>query len=185
MNKINLDIRPVFRMLSINGKDIKIPRLGLKHHAILKDPNDHEDAMKKLMASIHPNLSAAERDLVSLHLLAYNERLKHSVVIDGNTYTVDDVIINQKLRFNIGETEFKFKTPKLENLNATIPELLRSSCVSVKDGNGNPQEIPDFLQMPAYTYKWADDICSTIELRTSIGSVKGLYKLMELFDGAA
>ena len=48
MLNINLDIRPVFKLLQVNGKEIKVPKLGLKHHAILKDPSDHELAMKKL-----------------------------------------------------------------------------------------------------------------------------------------
>ena len=38
MLNINLDIRPVFKLLQVNGKEIKVPKLGLKHHAILKDP---------------------------------------------------------------------------------------------------------------------------------------------------
>lgn len=185
MLNINLDIRPIFKLLQVNDKEIKVPKLGLKHHAILKDPSDHELAMKKLLASVHPNLSMAERDLVSLHLLAFNERLKHSVVLDDIEYTVDDVTICQNLRFKIVTTEFKFKSPKLENMNATIPELLRSCCVSVKNDSGESLDIPDFLDLPAFTYKWADEICSTIELKTSTGTTtKGLYKLMELFDGS-
>lgn len=181
MNKINLNIQPIFKTIKIKDKEIKIPRLGLRHHQILKDPGDNEEALKRLMQTIHPNLSVAERDLVSMHLLAFNDRLKSSVVIEGVTYTIDQIEICQKLTFTIGNTEFKFKSPKLDDLNATVPNMLASCCVHVKT-DGVKQDIPDFNKLPAFTYKWADDICSTIELNANGKVTKSLFSLMELFD---
>lgn len=182
-NKISLNIKPVFKLIEINGKEIKIPKMGLQQHAILSTSESLEDGVKKLIKSIHPNLSVAERDLVCLHLLAFNKRIKNEIEIDGKTYSVDDVIICQQLKFNIGDTEYKFKSPTMEIKNPTIDMLLKDCCVSVKT-NGIKQDIPDFMKMPAYVYKWVEKICNSISLKTHKKEIKGLYDLVELFDGS-
>lgn len=181
MNKINLNIKPIFKLVNVNGKDIKVPKMGLNHHSILSTSKSLEDGVKKLLKSIHPNLSVAERDLICLHLLEFNGKIKSEVEIDEKIYNINDVVICQQLKFVVGETEYKFRSPTMDIEYPTIDLLLKDCCVSVKT-NGIKQEIPDFMKMPAYVYKWVEKICNSISLKTHKNEIKGLYQLMELFD---
>ena len=180
MDKINLNIKQIYKTIFVNDKEIRIPKLGLKHHAIIADGDSFEESSKKLLNTIHPNLSVAEKEIVSLHLLHYNGKINETTVIDGITYSINDVKICQKLRFTIGTTEFRFKSPKVEE--PTVDLMLKSGCVSVKN-NGKDLDIPDFGELPAFVYKWAEQITKSISLKTEKTEIKGLYKLLEIFDG--
>ncbi|EQA7786668.1 hypothetical protein ACX818_001253 [Acinetobacter baumannii] len=181
MKEINLDILPKCKQITINGKTINVPKLGLKHRLVYKDGQSHEEFMKSLMASIHPNLSMAERDLLTLHLMEYNGKLKNSIEISGESYSIDDVYICQKLKFNYGEFEFKFRSPTLELMDGPLDILLNRCCVSAKY-KGEKIDVPDFMDLPPFVSKWAEDITNTVALDTKTGKIVGLYKLVELFS---
>lgn len=182
MNKISLDIKKVFRTIEVNGKRIKIPKLGLKHHAIITQSNDMTEAMKQILQSICKNMSVSEKDFVMLHLLAYNGKIKEKTTIDGHEYSIFDVKLSQQLKFWIGDTEYRFRTPTELETKPTIDQVLTSNCVSVKK-DGVSQPIPDFLEMPAFVHDWVYKICDSISLSTEHGDIKGLYNLIGTFDG--
>ena len=181
MKKIKLDLQPKFKLLQVNGKDIKIPKLGLKHRMLADINLSYSDNMKRLISSIHPNLSIAERDLVSLNILAYNDKIRNEFIEDGFTYRIDDVYICQKLKFELNGYEFKFKSPNNDSLSCAINDLLEDCCVYVKK-DGIKQEIPNFLDLPSFVANWADDILNTIAIDTPNGKIVGLYSIVELFD---
>lgn len=182
MNKINLNINPITKNITVGGKEVKIPKLGLKHRMIVKDGMSHEDCMRELHKMICPNLSAAERDIVSLHILEYNGKLKQKIVKDGFEFDLDNVKICQQLKFIHGEYEFKFRSPTMELMKGPLDILMKECCVYVKH-NGKKIEIPDFMEMPAFVYKWAQKITDTVSIDGPKGEIKGLQKLVELFSG--
>lgn len=184
MEKINLNIKQTFKVVTINKKDIRIPKLGLKHHLIISNSKTLEDGMKQIIKSIHSNLSLSERDLVTLHLLAYNGKMKNSAVVDGKTYTLDDITICQQLEFKTNNgIVYKFKTPNFNNESSpAISDILNNNCIKVTSPEGEQLPIPDFLEMPAYVYKWVEKITDTISLKTEFGEIKGIQNLMEVFN---
>lgn len=181
MEKISLDIKKTYRNVEVNGKTIQIPKMNLKHQSIISTASNLESGFKDILKSIHPNLSAAERDLVTLHVLAYNGKIKEKVMIDDIEYSIFDVKITQQLKFNIDDYEFKFKTPKALS-EATIDQILNENCVSVKK-DGIAQPIPDFLDLPAFVHEWVELICDSISLNTHNKHIKGLYNIVGVFDG--
>ncbi|HCN7864376.1 TPA: hypothetical protein N6384_004765, partial [Escherichia coli] len=60
------------KKLEINGKHIKIPKMGIKQHRLLKDVRSCDETLKILLDSICPGLNAAESELVMLNLCAFN-----------------------------------------------------------------------------------------------------------------
>lgn len=182
MGNIKLDLVPKTKVIEVNGKQIKVPKLGLKHRMLIKDASNHEETMKVLLNYIQPNLSLAERDILTLHLLEYNGRLKQSVEKDGFVYKLDDVYICQQLKFSYGEYEFKFRSPSFELLKGPLDILLNQCCVSVKH-KGKKIDTPDFMQMPAFVHRWGEMITNTVAINGPNGTeIKGLYKIVELLS---
>lgn len=182
MSKIKLDIKPVTKTVTINKKEIKIPKLGLKHYNLSKQVTSPDKNMKIIMDSIHPNLSKAERDLVTLHLLEFNNKIKSSVIKDGFEYSLDSVYICQVLKFSYGDLSFKFKSPSFDECFLPVDQMLKACCVSVHK-DGNKIEIPDFMELPAFTYKWAEQINLTVAIDGPNGPIKGLTAVLEIFGG--
>ncbi|QAU03869.1 baseplate hub distal subunit [Acinetobacter phage Henu6] len=182
MQGIHLNIVPETKQLNVNGKTIKVPKLGLKHRLLLKPNENHEESMKTLLASIAPNLSMAERDLLTIHLLAYNGKIPNTVIKDGHTYSIEDVYICQKLKFTYSDYEFKFRSPTFELLKGPADILLSQCCVYVKK-NDEKIQVPDFMDLPPFVINWVEQITKTIAIDGPNGPIKGLYELVELFDG--
>lgn len=177
---MDLVIKRVYKQVSVNGKDIKIPKLGLRHRMLFDPSKSHEESLKQLLATIHPNLSAAERQLVMVHILAYNERINASKTINGITYSVDDVFISQKLKFEFDDMTFKFKSPTMESLQGPIDLVLRDCCVWVKKGT-EKIDVPDFMEMPAFVAHWAEQISTMVSFNGPKGLIKGLQDIVEFF----
>lgn len=180
---INLNIKVKHKTVVINGKTINIPKMGLKHHVFITESKSLEEGMQKILKSVNPNLSVAERDLVTLHILEYNGKIKNKILIDGIEYSIDDVEICQQLKFEYGGVEYKFKSPNFNKVKSSVvSDVLTECCVSAKR-DGVEIDIPDFNDLPAFVYKWMDKICDTIQLKTHKGTIKTLYNLTEVFDG--
>lgn len=182
MEKINLDISPKFKTVEVNNKILKIPKLGLRHRLLIKEGMDHEESLAAIVSSVSPNLSFAERDLSTVHILAYNDRIKSSKIIDGFEYNVDNIYICQKLKFCYGDFEFKFKSPSMKTLKGPVDLLLKECCIYVKR-KGEKIDIPDFMDLPPFVYSWIEQITHTIAIDGPNGtSIKGIYDIVELFD---
>lgn len=162
-------------------KVVNIPKFGLAQYKMIEGLTNSEVALSKLVESIKKNPTKAERDLITLHILEYNGKMDGQVEVDGHTYYLNDVYIDQKLKYQIGEYEFKFKSPNIDQCSLTIDIMLRECCTSAKKSN-EPIEVPDFLDMPAYVLNWADRILNTLALDTPYGTVRGLSPIMELFN---
>lgn len=178
---MKLNILKTEKIIEINGKTVHIPKLGLRHHEILKVVRGHEESMKLLLNSIHKNLSQAERDLVTVHLLHFNGKLKETVEINGVTVSVLDSKIDQQLKFEYDGVLYRFKSPTSSEMNDTVDGMLSKCCVSVKQ-NGKELPVPDFLDMPACVLGWAHKIADTLSLDTPNGPIRGLYDIVEVFN---
>lgn len=162
-------------------KTVEIPKFGLLQYRMVGDMTDGEKALTLLIDSIKKNASKAERDLISLHILEFNDKMSASVTKDGFEYNLDDVYISQKLKFEMGEYLFKFRSPSADECVMPIDLLLKSCCTLAKR-NGEKIDVPDFMEMPAFVLQWADKILNTISIDGPDGPIEGLGQIMELFD---
>lgn len=181
MNKINLNISPSTKEIEVNGKKVKIPKLGLRHRMLLDPGMNHEEFMKAVIKTIDKNLTQAERDFVTLHLLEYNGQIKSSVNHNGVVFNLSDVKICQKLKFTCGDYEFKFRSPTMELMSGPIDVMLNECCTQTKL-NGELVDNPNFMEMPAYVYRWLEDISVTLSIESNGIEIKGLYNIMELLS---
>lgn len=156
----------------MGNKDISIPKLGLRHHAMLKDIKDPIQGLRKIIDSIHPGLSTAESDLVALHTLEFNGKIKESSVINGFKYNLSEAYICQRLSFSYGGKDYVFRSHKPFEEFGPVDSVLSS----LYQGN----EVPDFLDMPAFVAKWADDIINTVAIPGPNGPIKGMLKIMDI-----
>lgn len=171
---MNLKLNLPTKIVNINGKDINIPKLGLKHYMIASSEKDPIAMLEKIVDSIEPNLTIAEKDIVIINILEFNDRLKSSVEINGKEVFLKDVYISQKTSFQFQGKEYKFRAPG-RLLNGTVDAIL-SECYT-----GNQGEI-DFLDMPAFVYKWLKDLTETVSIKTPTGVLSGATKIMETFS---
>lgn len=163
--------------MTLNGKQLKLPKLGLKHHKLVSGDVGIDENLKAILKSIHPDLTAAESDMVCIHLLAFNSRLKDEVVKDGFTYRIDDIYISQRLEQQFSGNTFKFRSNKPFEQFSSVDNILNECFVEV---NGS-KEVPNFMGMPAFVAKWAEDIINTISIKGPYGPIKGIGEIMELF----
>lgn len=168
--------------IKINDKDIQIPKLSLYHYNMLRDQSNINKSVFQLAQSIHKGLSKAERDLVIIHLLEFNDRLQSSVVVDGFLFELNNIEIIQKLKFEYQEKLYTFRTPTMNEVFNTPEDMLNACCIHVKYKN-KKIDIPDFSKMPAFVYKWSEQILTTIGIRGRNGKyIKGIDAVTELFD---
>lgn len=160
-------------------REISIPKLGLKHFNMLKDVKGPDENLQLLIDSICPGLSPAESDFVCLHILEFNGKIKSKVEKDGHIYDINDVYICQKLEFQYQGNTFYFRAPGKFEQFPTISHMLNDCFIKVNDSD----EKVDFLKMPAFVIKWADDISSTLAIPSPDGPIKGIGKIIGLFDG--
>lgn len=175
---MNLNLILPLKKIKLQNKEISIPKLGLKHHNLIKDVRDMSENMNILLDSICPGLSAAESDIVSLHLLEFNGKLKSSVTIDDFTYNLNDIYICQRLEFQYQGKTFYFRAPERFETFTTIDKMLSKCFIKINDSN----ESPNFLKMPAFVSKWADDITNTIAIPGPKGPIKGTAQILRLFE---
>ncbi len=121
---MNLNVILPIKKIVINEKTISIPKLGLKHHNLMKDVKGPDENMNLLLDSICPGLTAAESDIVVLHLLAFNNRIKETVVKDDFTYDLNKVYICQRLTKDaVQSTTTRYK--ELEKLSPEVAKDLK------------------------------------------------------------
>lgn len=171
---MNLKLILPLKKIVINEKEISIPKLGLKHQKMIKDEKDPLIVISKILKSIHPNLTAAESDLATIHLLEFNDKIKSSVIKDGFKYDINDVYICQRLIFHFGGKEYKFRSHDPYEQFGPVDAVLSSLYLG--------SDVPDFLDMPAFVSKWADDITSTIAIPGPSGPIKGILAIMDILN---
>lgn len=164
--------------LPISKKEVSIPKLGLKHYKLLKDVKGADENMQILMDSICPGLSPAESDFVQLHILEFNGKIKPSVVKDGITYSLSDVYICQRLEYQYQGNTFKFRAPGKFESFMTVGAMMNSCLLAVND---EKSEV-DFMKMPAFTYKWAEEISTTLAIQGPDGTIRGIENIVRLFE---
>ncbi|AFU64132.1 baseplate hub distal subunit [Salmonella phage STML-198] len=175
---MNLNLILPIKKIKCNNKEISIPKLGLKHHHLIKEVRDLSENMGILLDSIHPGLTAAESDLVCLHLLEFNGKLKSTVMKDGFTYNINDIYICQRLEFQYQGITFYFRSPDRYEVFTTVDKMLSSCFIKTNLSD----EAPDFLRMPAFVSKWADDITNMIAIPGPHEPIKGTSKILGLFE---
>lgn len=167
-------ILPLKKIILPSGKEVSIPKLGLKHYNMLKEVKGPDENLDLLINSICPGLTSPEVDLVCIHILEFNGKLKSKVEKDGATFDIKDIRITQKLEFQYQGHEFKFRAPGKFEQFATISHLLRECYLG--------QEPIDFMKMPAFIISWAEDISTTISIQGPQGDIKGLSNILRLFE---
>jgi hypothetical protein len=175
---MNLNLILPLKKIKLRDKEISIPKLGLKHHNLIKDVRDMSENMGILLDSICPGLTAAESDIVSLHLLEFNGKIKAESIKDGFTYKLNDIYICQRLEFQFQGNTFYFRAPERYETFTTIDKMLDACFIKVNEST----EKPNFLEMPAFVMKWADDITNTIAIPGPQGPIKGTAKILGLFE---
>ena len=130
------------------------------------------------MDSICPGLTAAETDFVALHVLAFNNRLKDEVTVDGFTYKLNDVYICQRLEQQFSGHTFYFRSNEPFEQFGPVDDVLEKCFLKVDDST----ECPDFMGMPAFVSKWADDITSTVAIPGPNGPIKGIIPIMDILN---
>lgn len=172
--KLNL-ILP-HKKVVINQKEITIPKLGLKHYSLLKDVKGLDENLRILVNSIQTGLSSGEAELLVLHLLEFNGRMKDIVVKDGFTYKLSDIYICQRLSHQLNGVQYNFRSPELYEQFSTPQDVLERTFI--REGS----EVPDFGSMPAFVIKWADSIVNTVAIKGPKGVIVGSLNILELFE---
>ena len=154
------------KTITVNGKTIKIPKMGLKQYQLLKDVRSCDETLKILLDSIHPNLNHAESEMVMLHLCAFNGKCFNEK--DG--LNIDDVYICTETEFELNGQTFKFNPPML----TTDPIIDDADFLNAHyDGD------EDFHEFPAFIMNWANGLRKTIALDTPEGTIYGGINIME------
>lgn len=161
-------------------REVTIPKLSLKHYNLLREVKDVGENMQRLIDSICPGVTPAEADFVSLHILEFNGKIKSTVIKDGFEYKIDDVYISQRLEFQYQGNTFYFKAPNKYEEIGTVDMLLSKCFLRVNDSD----EKPDFLKMPAFVVKWAEDLTKTLSIEGPNGSIRGMSEIVDLFNGS-
>lgn len=175
---MSLKIVLPLKKIVLNGKEITIPKLGLKHHALMQEVKSPEEHIEILVNSIRKDLSAAEANIVLLHVLEFNSKIKDTVIKDGFTYKISDVYICQRLEHQFSGYNFVFRAPTQFEKFSTPDDVLKTCFLRVNDS----EVVPDFMDMPAFVYSWADDITTNVAIKGPYGPIKGLAKILEIFE---
>lgn len=164
------------KKVKINQKIVTIPKLGLKHYNLLKDVKALDENMRILVDSIQPGLSSGEAELMVLHLLEFNGRMKDVVVKDGFTYKLEDIYICQRLSHQLNGITYNFRSPELYEQFSTPQDVLE------KTYRAEGSEVPDFGSMPAFVIKWANSIVNTVAIKGPKGVITGSLNILEIFE---
>ena len=168
--KLNL-ILPT-KTIELNGKQIKIPKLGLKHHKLVRDPKPGDESLRILIDSIHPGLSGEECEYVLVHLAAFNGRCFENKIVDNFTYSLDTMKIIRKTSFKIQDTEYNFRSPYFGEQFISAKDILESTSID---------ELK-FGSMPAYVANWSEQIISTIQIDGPNGPIQGCGAILGILE---
>lgn len=175
---MNLKLILPIKKINVNGKTINIPKLGIKHHELLKDPCSPDESVIKLLNSIDKNMNKAESEIVLLHVLEFNGKIKSEVEIDGHLYKLSDVYESQVLTHQFRGNTFYFREPKIFEKFVTPDDVL-NKCFIRTDGS---DIVPEFIDMPAFVLKWANSITTSISIKGPKGPIGGLANIIGLFE---
>lgn len=170
MTKPFLNIIPAVKQIKVNGKDVTIPKLGFRQIKLLKDMNPEglDESMQTLMDSIRPGLTLAEADMVMLHLLAFNKKVKTVEVVGGFEVDIDKAYLCGEYEFDLEGRTAYFVPPVMGEKFVTAIDVLNKQFDPERSGF----EL-DFNDAPAYTLDWAKLIMRTVALDTPAGTVYG------------
>lgn len=154
------------KKIVLNQKEIRIPKLGLKHHVLIKEVREAHENLQILMDSICPGLTKAETEVVMLHTLEFNGRIP--LTKDG--ISLSDIEILTKTDFEFQGKVYKFRAPTFYEKFKTHREVLDTLYIG--------DDHPDFGKMPAFVGKWAKQLQETIRL----GSLVGINQIMDHFE---
>lgn len=165
---IKLNIIPSVKEIKIKNKTIKIPKLGLKHYRMLKEVKGYDKNLNELMDSICPNMTAAEADMVFVHLMAHNGKIKEKQMFDDFELDINKTYFCNKTEFTCLGRTFYFKEPTLTQKFESSLDVLNKQFIKCE-----PHLDFDFEDMPAYAQDWADEILKTVAIDTPLGPVYG------------
>ncbi|QPB12410.1 baseplate hub [Providencia phage PSTCR6] len=168
---MNLNLILPLKKVTINNKQVSIPKLGLSHYNKLKDPKSPEESIKIIVKDLFRDLSNAESLIALLHLMEFNNQIKGSFEYKGKTYTLNDIVVLPKKTYILDQKEYKFNEPELFQQFFGPKDVLETLSV---DGT-------KFGDMPAFVIKWADELTKTIALHLPDKTVYG-DKILELFE---
>ena len=168
-----VDTKPMLKFvvpvknITVNGKPIKIPKMGIKQHRLLKDVRSCDETLKVLLDSIHPGLNAAEAELVMLHLCAFNGKCLEEK--DG--LKISDVYICTQTEFELNDQSFKFESPMYTSNPITDDANFLSHHYH--------DPSVDFHDFPAFIMDWATGLRKTIALDTPEGTIYGGINILD------
>lgn len=142
------------KKININGKELVIPKLGLNYYEKLKEAKSPEETLKIVLDSVDKNLSFKEAHLVLLHLAEFNGKCNDTFEYNNKIYSINDVYILPTPKFTYQGKEYKFRDILPGEKFSTAKELLETLSL----------EKVDFGSMPAFVYKWADELGKSIAI---------------------
>lgn len=175
---MNLNVILPIKKITIDGIEISLPKLGLKHHNLMKEVKMPDENLAILLDSIKPGLDAVQSDIVLLQLLAFNGKIKEEAEKDGFTYRLSDVYGCRILTHRLNGQEYKFNAPERFSKFGSADAILDKYFSSV-DGR---TEKPDFMKLPAFVIKWVDGIVNTVAIPGPNGPIKGIGNIIGLFE---
>ncbi|HCS4649779.1 TPA: hypothetical protein ORP60_004678, partial [Escherichia coli] len=96
----------------------------------------------------------------------------------GYTYDINDVYVCQRLEFQYQGNTFYFRPPGKFEQFLTVSDMLSKCLLKVND---EVKEI-NFLEMPAFVLKWANDIFTTLAIPGPNGPITGIGNIIGLFE---
>jgi hypothetical protein len=156
----------------VNNKQLCIPKLGLKHHKLLKDVRSPEATIKIVLDEIDRNMTLSESKIVLFHILEFNGKMKDSFVYKNKTFGINDIYILPRPEFTYNNKLYQFREAKLDEKFVSAKDVLTSLCT---------RDV-DFGEMPAFVYKWAESLNKTIAIDLGDKIVYG-NDIEELFNG--
>ncbi|HHB0793444.1 TPA: hypothetical protein ACOA2N_003421 [Vibrio cholerae] len=169
---MNLNLILPLKKVTINNKELCIRKLGLKHHKLLRDAKSPEETLKIVLDEINTDLTRSEAKLVLYHVLEFNGKIKKTFEYKGQTYSIDDIYILPRPEFTYQGKTYTFKEPSIDQRFFSAKDILETLCT----------EEVDFGNMPAFVYKWADELNKSIAIKLSDKIVYG-DDIEELFNG--
>lgn len=149
---MNLKLILPVKKIQLNNKELCIPKLGLKHHKMLKDTKTPSEVLNTILTSIDENLTLAESKIVLFHILEFNGVIS-TFEYENKTYSVNDIFVVPTPEFSYKNKTYKFRPQKFGETFYSDKELLTTLCTTKED----------FGKLPAFVHKWAN------ELRNHIG----------------
>ncbi|UOX40572.1 baseplate hub distal subunit [Aeromonas phage GomatiRiver_11] len=165
-----LNIIPAVKEITVNGKQVTIPKLGFRQMKLMKDMSETglNESIQTLIDSIRPGLTMAEADMVMLHLLAFNKKVKTVEMVGGFEVDIDKAYLCGKYEFDLEGHPVYFIPPVMGQTFLTAVDVLEKQFDRERTGF----DI-DFEEAPAYVLDWASDIMKTVALDTPNGTVFG------------